>query len=132
MKMVFKLVSALIFSMGLVACSSGNCRSQDKITAKTLEKGSAGDTGMKAPQAERIKIYKFDGSLQCGQGKATPVAEMQKELGTIQVFSSQNKNDGMMRIQVCGAPTGNCNIYEIPHKDLEAAQKKGFKEWVMD
>lgn len=81
---------------------------------------------------DRVKVYKADGSLQCGQGKALPTAEMQKQLKDIKVYSSANKNDGMMRIQVCGSPTGNANIYEIDRKDLEAAIKLGFKEWTFD
>ncbi len=79
--------------------------------------------------AERVKVYKADGSLQCGQGKQIPLAEMQKQLKDIKVYSAVNKNDGMMRIQVCGSPTGNSNVYEIDRKDLEAALKAGFKEW---
>lgn len=78
---------------------------------------------------DRVKVHKADGSLQCGQGKAIPVAEMQKQLKDIKVFSAVNKNDGMMRIQVCGSPTGNSNVYEIDRKDLDAALKAGFKEW---
>lgn len=127
-----KWIFAIVMSFGLAACSSGNCRAQDRSNLKTLEKGTAGDPMLKPSQADRVKVYKADGSLQCGQGKAIPVADMQKELGNIQVFSSQNKNDGMMRIQVCGSPTGNSNVYEILRKDLEAAQKKGFKEWTND
>ncbi len=81
---------------------------------------------------DRVKVYKPDGSLQCGQGKAVPVPEMQKELKDFKVYSSYNKNDGMMRIQVCGSPTGNANIYEIDRSKLEAAVKLGFKEWTYD
>ena len=57
---------------------------------------------------------------------------MQKQLGDIQVHKSYNQNDGMMRIQVCGAATGNSNIYEIDRKDLAAAIKAGFKEWTVN
>jgi hypothetical protein len=57
---------------------------------------------------------------------------MQAQLGPMKVYSSGNRNDGMMRIQVCGAPTGNVNVYEIDRKDLAVAQKKGFKEWTLD
>lgn len=81
---------------------------------------------------DRVKVYKPDGSLQCGQGKAVPLADMQKDLKDIKVYSSFNKNDGMMRIQVCGSPTGNSNVYEIDRKNLEAAAKLGFKEWTYD
>jgi hypothetical protein len=72
--------------------------------------------------------------LQCGQGKAIPAQEMQKELELkkIKVHSSFTKNDGMMRIQVCGAATGSSNVYEIDRKNLEAAVYLGFKEWTFD
>lgn len=81
---------------------------------------------------DKVKVYKNDGSLQCGQGKPVELAVMAKELGDIQIFSSSNKNDGKMRIQLCGSPTGNCNVYEIPKKDLEQALKLGFKEWIYE
>ena len=55
---------------------------------------------------------------------------MRKQLGDIEVFSAENKHDGMMRIQVCGQPTGQNNVYEIDVKNLEAALKLGFKKWV--
>ncbi|MNL53665.1 hypothetical protein D3C87_1769290 [compost metagenome] len=57
---------------------------------------------------------------------------MEKDLKGIKTYSSINKNDGMMRIQVCGSPTGNSNIYEIDRKDLAAALKAGFKEWTFE
>ncbi|MBY0451380.1 MAG: hypothetical protein K2P92_00005, partial [Bdellovibrionaceae bacterium] len=78
----------------------------------------------------RVFVYKPDGSLQCGQGSRITPEDMKKELGAIKVFSSENKSDGMMRIQVCGAPTGMANVYEIDQKDLEAALKLGFKKWM--
>jgi hypothetical protein len=138
------LLVPMIFALG--ACTHGNCRAQKKDTDKsTVAGGSAAATaeGASTPGAtteaavvssstERVKVYKPDGSLQCGQGKAVPLAEMQKQLKNIKVYSSANKNDGMMRIQVCGSPTGNANIYEIDRKDLEAALKTGFKEWTFE
>lgn len=85
-----------------------------------------------AAATERIKVYKPDGSLQCGQGKAIPVKDMESELKGIKVYSSSNQNDGKMRIQLCGSPTGNSNVYEIDRKDLDAALKLGFKEWLAE
>jgi hypothetical protein len=76
-----------------------------------------------------IKIYKYDGSRQCGQGTLMGLEAMAKELKGIAIFSQENKNDGMMRIQMCGAPTGNANIYEINVSDMKKAFKKGFREW---
>jgi hypothetical protein len=82
----------------------------------------------------RTKVFKYDGSLQCGKGKAVPVAEMQKELTAahIQVYSSANKPDGLMHIQVCGSATGRANVYEIDKTSLEAAKKLGYKEWTFE
>ncbi|MBC7458424.1 MAG: hypothetical protein H7235_09110, partial [Bdellovibrionaceae bacterium] len=57
------------------------------------------------------------------------LVDMQKDLKDIVVFSASNQNDGMMRIQVCGADTGNHNVYEIAESDLEKAKSYGFKQW---
>lgn len=127
-----KLAGIFVLSLFVMACATGPCKTNaaSSADAAKLAKTQSEDTTM-APSstAERVKVYKADGSLQCGQGKAIPVAEMQKQLKTIKVYSAVNKNDGMMRIQVCGSPTGNSNVYEIERKDLDAALKAGFKEW---
>lgn len=117
------------FIATLSACSHGNCRAQKKSdnNSKVSEVPVAASS-----TTDRVQVYKSDGSLQCGQGKQISVADMEKDLKGIKVYSSANKNDGMMRIQVCGAPTGNHNVYEIDRKDLEAALKAGFKEWTFE
>ena len=120
---------SLSLLVSLSACTHGNCRTQ-KDASKTPVTSEVPMT--KSATTERVKVFKADGSLQCGQGKAVSVAEMQKQLKGITVYSSMNKNDGMMRIQVCGAPTGNSNVYEIDRKDLDAALKLGFKEWLSE
>ena len=116
--------------LALTACTHGNCRAIQKKEKPTTAEAAAMTNPSTALQ--KVKVAKADGSLQCGQGRAIPVAEMQKELGAIKVYSSANKNDGMMRIQVCGSPTGNHNVYEIDRKDLDAALKAGFKEWTAE
>ncbi|WII71056.1 hypothetical protein QJS83_11345 [Bdellovibrio sp. 22V] len=124
-----KLLVALPFVLILAACTSGNCRSQKPPT----KEGATSEVPVaKSAATDRVKVYKPDGTLQCGQGKLIPLAEMQKDLKGIQVHSAANKNDGLMRIQVCGSPTGNNNVYEIDRKDLEAALKAGFKEWTFE
>lgn len=80
----------------------------------------------------KVKVYKADGSLQCGMGKGIPVSEMAKELEGFKIYSSENKSDGMMRIQVCGSPTGQCNVFEIDRTQLDKALSKGFREWTFD
>lgn len=123
-------LSLILVSMVAVlsACSSAKCRQN---SAKPVAAGEVASMDQSAAQ-DRVRVYKADGSLQCGQGRAIPLPEMEKDLKGIKTYSSINKNDGMMRIQVCGSPTGNCNIYEIDRKDLASALKNGFKEWTFE
>lgn len=82
--------------------------------------------------SQRVYVYKPDGSLQCGQGQKIELNEMKKQLGQIETFSAENKHDGLMRVQMCGQPTGTCNVYEIKLSDLDQALKLGFKKWIRD
>lgn len=104
---------------------------------KSAPAGAASATNAAATQVTnnpqtRVKVFKYDGSLQCGMGKPIPVSEMQKELAGITVYSAENKPDGLMHIQACGTATGRANVYEIDKTALEAAKKKGFKEWTFE
>lgn len=116
------ILTMIAVGFTLVACSHANCGAEKKPH-------ESGVVMTNTSSADRVKVYKFDGSLQCGQGKKIDLSEMQKELKTIKVYSSVNKSDGMMHIQLCGSPTGNCNVYEIDRKDLDEALKAGFKQW---
>ncbi len=78
---------------------------------------------------DKVRVFKYDGSLQCGMGEAIPLATMAKELSGLKIYSQENLGDGLMRIQVCGSPTGMANVFEIDAKDLNEALKRGFKEW---
>lgn len=120
-----KLWTLFLLSLHLIACAHVPCGAEPRIP-------KTGFVMDKSTPLDRVKVFKIDGSLQCGQGDKIPVNAMQKQLEGIQVFSAENKNDGMMRIQLCGTPTGNCNVYEIDRKDLAAALKLGFKEWVAE
>jgi hypothetical protein len=129
-------------SIGLIsACvSNGNCR--EVAAAKQAADTKAGTTpdnsnkdasmtNVSHPQ-DRVKVFKYDGSLQCKMGTAVSVDDMKKELKTFTVYSSQNKSDGLMHMQVCGKPTGKANVYEVDRKDLAEVKKLGFKEWLWD
>lgn len=109
----------------LIGCASGHC-----VQAKK----QAAPPPIEEPKmtTERVKVFKYDGSLQCGMGKPISPSDMQKELGAIKVYSAENKYDGLMHVQACGTITGKANVYEIDKKDLEAAQKAGFKLWTYD
>ncbi len=132
-------ILAAAFVTCFLGCASKNCRevraeeaaASGSVVAKTeINKGK--DPMAKTALADRVKVYKSDGSLQCGMGAAISASEMQKQLGKIKIHSSSSKHDGMMRTQVCGSPTGQSNVFEIDRKDLVAAQKAGFKEWTFE
>lgn len=127
--MFSKLCLAFIGFAFLSACATGHCR---KI--RTTEKGSATVTEVADSKNEKkkVKVFKYDGSLQCGMGKQIPLDTMKKELGNITVYSSENKNDGLVHIQMCGSNTGKANVFEIDRDNLEKAMKLGFKEWTFD
>ena len=81
---------------------------------------------------DRVKIYKYDGSLQCGMGKTIDPEQMKQELKLIPVYKFESKQDGLMHIQACGTPTGKANVYEIDKIKLSDAKKLGFKEWLWE
>ena len=122
----------VLFFLFISGCTTGNCRSQ------IVKKEQAGGVlPLKENKlipipglSERVKVYKPDGTLQCAQGKKIPLDEMVKQLGDIKVYNSFSDNDGMMRIQLCGSPTGNSNVYEIDRENLKRAVSLGFKEWL--
>lgn len=121
-----------IFSAALLmGCAAGPCKEQ-RAEASAQKPIQATLPMNEVKPTDRVKVFKPDGSLQCGQGKAIPVAEMQKQLKGITVFSAVNKMDGLMHIQACGTPTGQSNVYEIDRADLEKAKKIGFREWTFD
>jgi hypothetical protein len=123
----------LILTLSFVGCQNKPCR--DLRTQKS-ESNSQTSTSPSLPLAEnmnsgilKVKVYKPDGSLQCGMGKKISLQDMKKQLQGITVHSQNTLNDGLMRIQVCGAPTGESHVFEISDSDLQEALKLGFKQW---
>lgn len=131
---MIRIPALITLALVLGACANTNCREMREksgvVAAPAIKKEL--DPMAKTASADRVKVSKPDGSLQCQQGKPIPPAEMQKELAGITVHASASMNDGLMRIQLCGTPTGTHNVYEIDRKDLEKALKLGFKEWTVD
>ena len=129
----YLLSGAIVF---MVACANTNCRTvreQERQKNPSLETAVAEVSSMKTTSnVDRMKVFKADGSLQCGQGKALSPKEMKAQLQGLMVHQSWSKNDGLMRIQQCGQPTGNCNVFEINRVDLAKAQALGFEEWTQD
>lgn len=116
----------LLFS----GCSVTNCKPDTSQPGKlSSEVQGHLDELKKETNLKTVKVFKFDGSLQCNQGSPISLDAMKSDLSEIQIISSEKRHDGMMRIQVCGQPTGQCNVFEIPEIDLEKAKNKGFKVW---
>src|SRR5690606_4760685 len=101
-----------ILSLTVLGCASGHCRGRESIKEASKMKWTDEEV-MEKRRAERVFVYKPDGSLQCGMGQSIKPETMASQLGEIKIYSMENKNDGMMRIQLCGSPTGQINVYEI-------------------
>lgn len=125
-------MACLIFT----GCQSHPCRDIKNQRIQESAGSSSVAFNSRTPTAGvktlKVKVFKADGSLQCSMGKKISIDEMQKELKGIEVFSKTNQNDGLMRIQVCGAPTGDSHVFEIKQEDLEKALKLGFKQWTLN
>lgn len=121
----------IILGFYMTGCSTGNCRSLKEAKAAENPNTNLDELSKmkETTKGSRVRVYKFDGTLQCNEGKKIPIETMEKELSSLKVYMRMNKNDGQMRMQKCGAVTGNANIYEIDRENLEAALKLGFKEW---
>jgi hypothetical protein len=130
---MMKLIKVGILASLLVvvsSCSTAKCKIEERppVEIKGTEKTMTESKDL----TSHVRVYKPDGSLQCGQAPKVDLSEMKKDLQDIQVFSSENKHDGLMRVQMCGHPTGTCNVYEISSADLDKAIKLGFKKWNKD
>ena len=130
---MIKTAFLLLIYITFQSCASGHCR---HIKEEQLKNSGVVPelkaTPVKTSTADRVRIFKYDGSLQCGMGQSKSLTEIKAELSSIHVYESWKRHDGVMRIQLCGSPTGQSNVYEIDRKNLEFALKQGFKEWTLD
>ncbi len=114
----------------LASCKSGPCLRKDAAASQEQQPAVVNDEKTPTPKHSRVRVAKPDGSLQCGKGKQISLTEMSKQLSGIRIYTEENLNDGLMRIQVCGAPTGQHNVFEISQEDLKKAIGAGFKQWL--
>lgn len=77
-------------------------------------------------------VYKYDGSLQCSQGNEVSLEQAAQQLEGVAIYSREKRTDTLMRVQVCGHPTGRANVFEIDKSDLARALELGFKVWDFD
>jgi uncharacterized lipoprotein YajG len=117
--MKFYILTLSLFIM--TSCSSKPCR---EVNTKDIPEEFQNPVSKKS-----VFVYKYDGTKQCGEGQEVSLDAMSKQLRNIKILSMTKKNDGMMRIQVCGAPTGQANVYEIEAENLKKAKEFGFQEW---
>ena len=75
-------------------------------------------------------VYKLDGTMHCEHAMGVSLDSMEHELTTagIKVFSRRKSYDGREGVAVCGAPTGQINVYEIASSDVPKALSLGFKQ----
>lgn len=129
------VLTCAVISLSALGCATGHCRKAQTPVDASVNTASGSLRGAsKAPAstADRVIVFKYDGSLQCNMGKPVSVEEMRKDLKGIPIYSAEKKSDGQMHIQVCGSITGQTNTYEISRKDLKTAEKRGFKEWTFE
>ncbi len=119
----------------IASCTSKHCRTErDVIPPKgpvetKKAKALTGDKPISKDRVDTVRVYKYDGTKQCSKGKEITLNVMAEELKDLDVFVKEKLSDGLMRIQVCGQPTGMANVYEIRKSDLEKAESRGFKVW---
>lgn len=77
-------------------------------------------------QANRVEIYKSDGSRQCAGAGIEPQT-MATELDGITIYDSRKDQLDRMYPSVCGGATGSVNVFTIDKADLEKAQRLGFE-----
>jgi hypothetical protein len=115
-------------TLTLLACADAHCRRKAEV-AQVVSPVNADAPKTASAKDAKVRVYKYDGSLQCQSGKGVAVEKMAEDLKGIAIFSQQKKPDGLMHIQVCGSGTGRANVYEILETDLPKAEKVGFKKW---
>ncbi len=134
MKRLVYLLSCGLFVGLSLSCSTTHCKDKNSGSPKKPESVAVSTQLPTASAGEKlmtkVKIFKADGTLQCDQGKKIGLDVMAKELSGLQIYSSENLHDGLMRIQMCGKPTGQNNVYEINTSDLPKALSLGFKKWI--
>lgn len=112
-------LGVLSLALLLAACSSAEQKPQTTWKVKATTESQM-----------RIWITKADGSLQCapkGRGTLSPQRAAQElQTAGIIVFQARQGTDGQMRVQKCGAPTGNTVELEISRPDVSRALGYGF------
>ena len=81
--------------------------------------------------ADTLWVFKNDGTVHCGPPAGIAPEVMAQELATsgIPVLAMRKAHDGREGIALCGQPTGQINLYEVPAAQLSQARAAGFRLW---
>jgi hypothetical protein len=84
-----------------------------------------------------VRVWKHDGTLQCGMGSEIPLEKMQKQLEEIigSVGGAEKRILPLQIIAVCGHFTGRVNTYEISTEQYYLLKNGtpgdlGFELWI--
>lgn len=114
-----KILCLLFFCVSLEGCATGSCHSKKDRSVSYVN-----------PDSKDVWIYKYNGSMTCSkEDQSVKLETMAKELAGIKILESAVKKDGLVRITLCGIPTGTANTYRIPKKQLPEALERGFYIW---
>lgn len=95
---------------------------------------------LEAGDEELVKIYRLDGTVQCGTGKEEitldEMAEQYKKIGG-EIINQEKRKVPYYIPTVCGAPTGNANVYTVTKNNWELILRGivgpiGFSLWEFD
>lgn len=111
------------------AAASSTNGSSTSGAGTTIDPKSSALQNADGSTATRVRVFKPDGSRQCGKRGGKTVEVMERELAGITVYSREKRSDGLMHVQICGSPTGIINVYEIDLNTLKQAEERGFKRF---
>lgn len=113
-------------------CLTSGCADKPCREARRPELDRTGDPENLASQQPlprtpgRVWISRPDGSLQCQNGSGKSVSESARDLAGVVVYRRETRLDGLMRVQLCGTPTGRLHVFEIDERRLKEAERRGF------
>lgn len=109
------ILTCLILTNACVATSTSNDKEKGDPASPSVESAS-------------IWMRRATGALQCETGTGKKLSQALSELkkAGIKVQKSEETNDGMARMMVCGADTGTIHRVLISSGDVSKATKLGF------
>lgn len=82
-----------------------------------------------AARGGRVWVAKPDDSKSCEpeSGQSLKDAAQSLKSAGVRIHASRKASDGKAHIQMCGAPTGRLNAFQISKRQLKDAEAVGFK-----